>query len=165
MVNSKTQEILLEKIEKRYDFEISRIKRLDDKTNNILTVDGIIAALISGFGSLSVSFSEITFIEWGAFLVFALSLVIIVASLWYGLKAYQLRDYMIVPDPPVLIGECEKMKPEEVIETLKINYALAVIENEPINNEKASNITKAIQLTLISLILFALFSFLTILSK
>ena len=93
-----------------------------------------------------------------------MSLSLLVASFSYGIRAHQVRSYLIIPDPPKLLEECSEMKPDEIIETLNKNYSVAVTENSQLNEEKADFIKMANRLALSSLILFSLFVVLIIAS-
>jgi len=165
MVNSESKELILEAVKDRYNFELGRINRLDSKTSSVMSIAGVLVGLVAGFGSLVITISEITWLEFGAFLAFSVSLGSLILSFWYSLKTYQLRDYIVVPDAPTFIVEGEKMKHEKVMETLYVNYALALEENEKTNKKKVQNIGNSINLILFSIILFALFSVFTALSK
>jgi len=162
MKNSASLKTIHDSVKERYDFEIERIKLLDDKANNMVSIASILATLISGIGVFSVKISELTFIEISSFLVFLACLGFLVASLCYSIRAYQIRSYMVVPDPPSFIVECEKMDPDKILEVLYINYALAVEENEKKNEQKVFHVKMASWLVFASIILFSIFVFLTI---
>lgn len=155
-------EIIHDAVRDRYKFEIERIKHLDDKANNLVSVSSILAALISGFAVLSLKLSSPNLTEIGAFTLFLICLSFLVVSLCYSVKAYQIRSYVIVPDAPSLIVECEKMNADKILEVLYINYTLATEENVSQNEEKVYHIEMASWFLFASIILFGVFVFLTI---
>lgn len=162
MSSQNSLEIIHNAAKDRYKFEIERIKLLDDKANNLVGVSSVLAALISGFAVLSVKLSNPTIAEAVAFFLFLACLGLLVASLGFSMKAYQIRSYVIVPDTPSLIVECEKMKADRIFEVLYINYALATNENEKKNEDKVSYVRLASRLLLGAVVLFAIFVFISI---
>jgi hypothetical protein len=163
--NSKSLEIIHNAVKERYDFELERIRRLDDKANNVLTIAGVLATLVTGFGSLSITLTQFNISEIIAFVAFVACLGLLIASFCFGLRAYQIRSYNIVPDPPVLIVEGEKMNADKIFQALGDTYALAIEENMKKNEGKVYNIKVASWLVFVSLILFSIFAFLTMVSK
>jgi len=79
-----------------------------------------------------------------------------------GLKAQQIRSYTIVPDPPLLIGEGEKMDEGKIVRILYDACALATDTNMKKNEDKVGYIKTATWLLLASLVSFSIFAFLTI---
>jgi len=155
-------EILHNAAKDRYEFEIDRIRLLDDKANNLVSISSILAALVSGFAILSAKESDPTFFEVSLFSIFLVCLIFLISTLGLSIKAYQIRSYIIVPDIPNLIVDCEKMKPDKIFETLYINYAIATHENETKNENKVSYVKMASWLLLGAITLFAAFVLLSI---
>jgi disulfide bond formation protein DsbB len=162
MQNTDSLKIIHDAVKDRFDFEIERIKLLDDKVNNLISIASILAALISGFAVLSMKLSQLTMTEIGTFVLFIASLGLLVSSLCYSIMAYQIRSYVIVPDPPSLIVECEKMNADRLLEVLYITYTLAIEENEKKNEAKVFHVKIASWLLFAAVILFAVFVFVTI---
>jgi hypothetical protein len=165
MQNVDSLKIIHDAVKDRFDFEVERIKLLDDKANNLVSIASILAALISGFAVVSIRLSRLTMTEIGTFVLFLASLSLLVASLCYSILAYQIRDYVIVPDPPSFIGECEKMNSAKLLEVLYVNYTLAIEENGKKNEAKVFCIKISSWLLFVSIILFAIFVFATILKS
>ncbi len=162
MQNTDSRKIIHDAVKERFDFEIERIKLLDDKANNLVSIASILAALISGFAILSMKLSSMTMTEIGTFALFLISLFLLIASLCYSILAYQIRSYIIVPDPPSLIVECEKMSADKILEVLYINYTLATEENEKKNETKVFYVKRASWLLFAAIIMFAVFVLTTI---
>lgn len=145
--------------------ESNSIKLLDDKANNLVSVSSVLAALTSGFAVLSVKLSNLTIAEAGTFVLFLVCLGFLVASLFFSIKAYQIRSYVVVPEPPKLIVWGEKMEANKLLEVLYINYALAINENERRNEDKVCYVQIASWLLLGAIVVFAIFVFLSIASE
>lgn len=159
--SAKTMQIIHDGVKERYNFEVERIKRLDDKANYTMGVASILAALVSGLASLSIKTAF-----FGANIVlFISSLILLISSFLFGLRAHQFRGYNIIPDCPSLLTQCINMTPEKVIETLTYNYTLATEDNSETNEKKIWNIKVASNLILASLVFFGLFAIITILGN
>ena len=86
-INADSIKILYDAVKSRYEYETDRIKRLDDKANNVMGIAGILATLVSGFASLTIKVSS----SWLGILVMATffsSLALLIASFSYGIRAH-----------------------------------------------------------------------------
>lgn len=164
MTSEKALNIIYAAVKERYNFEIDRIRHLDNKANNVMSIAGILATLVSGLASLSVT-ASVNALDILVLAAFVTCLCLLFESFYLGLRAYQIRSYTIVPDPPILIGEGEKMEASKIAQTLCDNYALATEENMGKNEEKVSYTKVATWLVLGSLVSFAVFAFFTILGR
>jgi hypothetical protein len=163
--NSKSLEIIYNAVKERYNFELERVRHLDDKTSSILAIAGVLATLVTGFGSISIRLTEFNVIQIVAFIAFVTCLGLLIASFCFGLRANQIRSYRIAPDPPVLIVEGENMKAGLIFQALGDTYALATEENMKKNEDKVFNIRMASWLVFVSVIAFSIFAFLTIMNR
>ena len=158
-------EIIHDAVKERYDFEIDRIKLLDNKASNIMSIAGILATLVTGFASLAITFAQFNALKIIAIVAFAATLVLLIASFCFGLRAHQIRSYVIVPDPPILVIDGAKLNATTLLQVLGDTYTLAVEKNMMKNEEKVFNIQTANWLVLVGVVLFAIFAFFAIAGK
>ena len=155
-------ETIYDAVINRYQFEVERIKHLDDKASNIIGFVGILASLISGFGifqlRLPTNFAEIV-----EFVIFAFSLGFLILSLIFGLRAYGTKKFTIIPNAYFLIGKYEDKEKERIIRDLCDNYAVSIEDNMNLNDKKVANIKIAMYSLFLAVVVFSIFSVLKIL--
>jgi len=162
MANLDALETIYTEVIRRYQFEIDRIKHLDDKASNIIGFVGILTSLISGFGILQLKFPT-NRVEIVEFSMFVLSLVFLFLSLIFGLNAYATRKFTITPDAIFLVGKYEDKEKKHIIRDLCDNYAVSIEDNRKLNDRKVANIKRAMQSLILALVGFSLFAVLKIL--
>lgn len=140
--NLKTLETIYKEVFKRFQFERDRTKHLDDKASNIIGFVGIITGLVSGLGGFLLK-PPINATKTIATILFFVTLVCLILSFIFGLRAYHIKEFTVVPDPYFLIGRYEEEKRERIIQDLYDNYAVSIEQNMMLNDQKVGHIKKA----------------------
>lgn len=154
--------IIYEAIMKRFELEADRTDGLDDKASNLIGFVGIILGVVSGFGSTYLTIPGDLRLDWSSFIQlsplvsFFFALFSLFLSFALALISLQIKEFIYVPHAFNLIYDFENSEEKDVIQALSDEYAVAIKENQGVNNDKAKRIRKAM------LCLFAAFVLLSI---
>jgi len=136
----KRDQFIYELIADRFRLEWERTNDLDGKASGIIGFVGIIVSLQAGLGSFLLKEIPRTsefYIPLCA--LFLLGIIFLMCSIFYGLKAYYVKTWKVVPDPEHLIEEYAK-KDRSKIDIQRIvskEISVAVTENKATNDKKA----------------------------
>lgn len=154
-------------------------ERLDNKTNNIITISGMIATLFMGFGVFlleHVDYMKYPNIVLYASIVLMAEVVLTAITVICSVYVYNLKTYT----HPINYGTIYKIsngKPDEIIEQFKnasddeikdafvINYMESIKSYEEQNNEKTNDISVAQVTLFLSICMIPIFSYFVILPK
>jgi len=159
----KVRETIYEEVVRRFEFESDRIKDLDSKASNIVGFVGIITGLASSLGGILlkpyvVTSPIVAYMREIAIGLYFSMLLCFLLSLGFGLRAYQIKKYTVVPNPYYLIGAYENAKTKmEIIRNLYDNYAVAIEDNIIQNDKKVANIKKAMYALFLGIVLLPVF--------
>ena len=136
----KRDQFIYELIADRFRLEWERTNDLDGKASGIIGFVGIIVSLQAGLGSFLLKEIPRTS-EFYTHLcaLFLLGIIFLMCSIFYGLKAYYVKTWKVVPDPEHLIEEYAK-KDRSKIDIQRIvskEISDAVTENKATNDKKA----------------------------
>lgn len=159
-----SRELILSHVFERFKLEVERKQDLDEKANNLAGFVGIILSLISGFGLTSLTTFKLPAFEWTFDYFYRISpiitFVVVYASLFlsvfFVLKAMNIKKYFYVPQAFNLIGAFENnTKTDEICQVLYDEYALAISDNMTKNDKEALDISKSIYCLFVSLVVFS----------
>ncbi len=142
--DTKRDELVFTLIKDRFDKELNRTNNLDNKASNLISFISISTSILLGTGAFSISslaqnsINVINYVTVG-YIIGTASLIL---SIFFGLLAFKVRRWSIVPNVKHLIEEYTK-KDKPYDEVLKINageMAKSIEEMELQNNDKANHI-------------------------
>lgn len=139
-------QLLYEIITERFKTEWFRTEYLDKKANNTLIVAGLLLVILSGIGSLTImSIPKTHDFYFILCLTFISSIILLMHSALYSLKACSITSWKIVPDTEHLINRYGKEN-ESRINILRIissTLSITIKHNKAINDTKALSLTKS----------------------
>lgn len=163
MESLKVKETIYNEVVRRFGFESDRTKDLDSKTSNIIGFVGIITGLASGLGGILLkpyvaTAQNVANMKEIAIGLYFFMLLCFLSSFGFGLRAYQIKEYTVVPDSYYLIGVYENATTKmEIIRDLCDNYAVAIEDNMTQNDKKVANIKKAMYALFAGIVLLPVF--------
>jgi hypothetical protein len=152
MSDLKTLETIYAEVVRRFQVERENTKHLDDKASNIMVFVGIIAGILSGIGAYTLKTTNLL-----AATFFFAALMILIESFVFGLAAYQVMKFTLIPNAYYLVGFYENKRKERILRDLNYNFAVAIEKNMKLNEKKAMRIKSAIDFLFAAIILLLLF--------
>jgi len=136
----KRDQFIYELIADRFRLEWARTNDLDGKASSVIGFVGIILSLEAGLGGfLLKEISRTSECYTLLCCLFLLGLVFLMCSILYGLKAYYVKTWTVVPDPDYLIEEYAKnedISRTEILRKVSKEISESVKKNKEINDEK-----------------------------
>ena len=128
---------------------------LDKKASNVIIFSGIVISIYSGIvGILLKNLSEtqgfylyINSYLWLS-LIFIIGTVLLICSIIYALRAYNLRKWTLAPDPQELLDGYAKTNKSksEILKSVSATIAQTITDNEKEVDNKISSVKKSFEL-------------------
>lgn len=137
-------QLIYDLINNRYCLEWKRISDLDGKASNVIGFIGIILSLYAGLGSFLLDKIRTNEFYIYFFVIFLVGIILLMCSILYGLKTYNIKEWTVVPNPDYLIEHYAKKEDINrlvILENVTVEFSKAVIHNKEINDRKAKFIT------------------------
>lgn len=131
-----TTKVIHNELVNRIKFEFERIKDLDSKTINLISISGIVLGIVTGISKILTDTNSNQTISVNFFILLALEIIVLGFTLIFGLIAYRVRKYSVIPEPYYLIGRYEAEDELTVLRALNDEYAIAIEINMISNNQK-----------------------------
>jgi hypothetical protein len=147
-----------------YDHTLNIRKDLDEKASKIIIFSGIITGIYSGIGGILLRNPEEDMSY--PLIILAIGTVLMVSSIFYSIKAYELKKWKITPSPNKFIDTYVKTRTNktDILTTMTSTMAEAIESNAKINNYKSIKIIRSLRLFFIGITMSVIFVFLIILN-
>ena len=137
-ITEERDKLVYDMIYNRYEHENQITRDLDGKSSGIISISGIIISLQAGIAIFAVKEIPNILHNFPFFIVFLAGIFILMYSMLYALKAYNLQKWIAVPEPKRLIEEYAKKNRDkiDIIRLITKEICCAIYSNKIQNNEK-----------------------------
>jgi hypothetical protein len=161
--------LVYEIIKEAYKSRLENRDKLDEKASKIIVFSGIIVSLYSGFGSIILRempkdqgiLTKYNFL----LLLLALGLILLICSVYFGLRAFKLETWKSVPDERHFLDEYAKKdkSKQEILGCLSTMIVEAVENNDNKIKNKVSQINVSFNFLLAGIVICVVFLLLSVL--
>jgi hypothetical protein len=133
--------LVYEIIKDAYKSRLENKDKLDEKASKIIVFSGIIVSLYSGFGSIILrdipKDQGILTKYYSLLLLLAFGLILLICSVYFGLRAFKLETWESVPDERHFLDEYAKK--DKSIQQILGSLSTMIVEAVESNNIKIKN--------------------------
>ena len=151
-------DMILDLIRGRYDSEQEKLTNLDGKASNLIGFVSVVVGLIVGGGAFKLSIIAGTFYLW---LPYFGGVVLLLASIFFGLKAFAIRNWLVAPDVnalfPILADTNNSYSYDTVLKATAGAMVTALSDTESKNKNKSDHIDHSWWLLIFGLIAVGIF--------
>lgn len=138
------KEIILNEIKNSYQQELEAKQVLETKAERIITISGIILAILFGFSTINFTNGDNNLISKIGYMGIIVSIILLVVTIWYGFRISKVTKYIFMlsddKKEKKLIEESiekyEKMSLDNLINSLINDYVVATKYNSWLNSIK-----------------------------
>ncbi|MCW3985226.1 MAG: hypothetical protein NWE91_02300 [Candidatus Bathyarchaeota archaeon] len=152
------RELIFESIIREYELGFVRLRHLDNKATNLVSVSGIVLGLLTGVGGLFLtSSSQQIDLSNISTIILLWEIFFFVISLTFGLLSLRIRYYVHFYISTEDFDKYRGMSKNNILEILHKGYANAVQRNGKVSNEKMDAINRSFSFLYLGIILLFVF--------
>ena len=149
-------------VENQYNITWDNKIVLDTKAQNIIIFSGIIASIFIGVATLLIRdelTSKVIHINLYELIIviFAIGIMLVIFSIYYALRAYNLREWKIASQPEEIVSAIDEEKDiNKILEDLSKLTCDAIKSNDAVCEDRAKKIDYAIKFLVTGILICAI---------